>query len=85
MCSQVQSAWDDRHQKILTTHRPVGRRELEGGAAPTSHITVVQPGGTVGDVAMVVFGLSQFTPGERTLVFSARQARRRGRRRDGAG
>jgi hypothetical protein len=65
----VQSAWDDRHQKILTTIDLSVVESWKGGAAPASHITVVQPGGTVGDVAMVVFGLSQFTPGERTLVF----------------
>jgi hypothetical protein len=65
----VQSAWDQRHVKILTTIQLSVVETWKGSAQPASHITVVQPGGTVGDVAMVVFGLSQFTPGERTLVF----------------
>jgi hypothetical protein len=65
----VQSAWDQRHVKILTTIELSVVESWKGSAQPASHITVVQPGGTVGDVAMVVFGLSQFTPGERTLVF----------------
>jgi len=30
---------------------------------------VVQPGGTAGDMTMVVFGMSRFTAGERALVF----------------
>jgi hypothetical protein len=65
----VRSQWDDRHNKIFTTIELSVVESWKGGAAPASHITVVQPGGTVGDVAMTVFGLSQFTPGERALVF----------------
>jgi hypothetical protein len=65
----VRSAWDDRHEKIFTTIELSVVESWKGGAAPASRITVVQPGGTVDDIAMVVFGLSQFTPGERTLVF----------------
>jgi hypothetical protein len=65
----VQSAWDQRHAKILTTIELSVVESWKGDAQPASHITVVQQGGTVGDIAMVVFGLSQFTPGERTLVF----------------
>jgi hypothetical protein len=65
----VKSAWDQAHKKIITTIDLSVVESWKGGAQPASHITVMQPGGTVGDVAMVVFGLSHFTPGERTLVF----------------
>jgi hypothetical protein len=65
----VQSAWDQSHKKIFTTIELSVVESWKGGAKPASHITVVQPGGTVGDIAMTVFGMSQFTPGERTLVF----------------
>jgi hypothetical protein len=65
----VRSAWDDRHAKIYTTIELSVVESWTGGTAPASRITIVQPGGTVGDVAMVVFGLSQFTPGERALFF----------------
>ena len=65
----VQSGWDGAHRKILTTVDLLVVESWKGGAAPASHFTVVQPGGTVGDTAMVVYGQSQFTPGERTLVF----------------
>jgi hypothetical protein len=65
----VQSAWDQSHKKIFTTIELSVVESWKGGAKPASHITVVQPGGTVGDISMTVFGMSQFTPGERTLVF----------------
>jgi hypothetical protein len=65
----VESAWDEGHHKILTTIDLSVVESWKGGALPASHLTIVQPGGTVGDIAMVVFGLSQFVPGERTLVF----------------
>jgi hypothetical protein len=65
----VQSGWDERHEKIRTTIDLLVVESWKGGAVPASHITIVQPGGTVGDVAMVVFGMSQFVPGERALFF----------------
>jgi hypothetical protein len=65
----VQSAWDQSHKKIFTTIELSVVESWKGGTQPASHITVVQPGGTVGDIAMTVFGMSHFTPGERTLVF----------------
>jgi len=65
----VESAWDEGHHKIHTTIELSVVESWKGGAPPASHLTIVQPGGTVGDVAMTVFGISQFVPGERTLVF----------------
>jgi len=65
----VKSDWDERHAKIHTTIELSVVESWKGGAQPASHITIVQPGGTVGDIAMVVFGLSQSVPGERALFF----------------
>jgi hypothetical protein len=65
----VQSDWDSQHRKIITTVDLSVVESWKGGAAPASHFKIMQQGGTVGDTAMVVFGQSQFTPGERTLVF----------------
>jgi len=65
----VQSAWDQSHKKIFTNIELSVVESWKGGAKPSSHITVVQPGGTVGDISMTVFGMSQFSPGERALVF----------------
>jgi hypothetical protein len=65
----VKSAWDDRHERILTTIDLAVVETWKGPAAPASHLTIVQKGGTVGDTVMTVFGMSRFTPGERALVF----------------
>ena len=65
--------WDTKHQRILSTIEleVVERWKGNGatGGAASDRITVVQPGGTVGDLTMTVTGLSTFTPGERALVF----------------
>jgi hypothetical protein len=65
----VNAAWDDKHERILTTVDLTVVETWKGSTAPATHVRVVQPGGTVGDITMKVFGLSQFTPGERALVF----------------
>jgi hypothetical protein len=65
----VESAWDQAHRKIYTTIDLSVVESWKGGTQPAEHIKVVQPGGTVGDISMTVFGMSRFTPGERTLVF----------------
>lgn len=65
----VTSAWDAKHERILSTIQLNVVEAWKGPAAPAARITVVQPGGTVDDITMVVFGLAQFKPGERTLLF----------------
>src|SRR6266700_3393713 len=49
----VKSEWDQDHKKIHTSIDLSVVESWKGGAKPASHITVVQQGGTVGDVAMV--------------------------------
>lgn len=66
------SAWDSRHERIISTVELAVVERWKGAAKPgaaSDHITVVQPGGTVGDLTMTVTGLSTFSPGERALVF----------------
>ena len=65
----VKSNWDASHKRILTTTDLAVVETWKGPAAPASHFTLVQPGGTVGDVQTVVFGMARFSPGERALVF----------------
>lgn len=65
----VEAAWDEKHERILTTVDLTVVEAWKGTMGPAMHVKVVQPGGTVGDVTMKVFGLTQFTPGERALVF----------------
>src|SRR5262249_47724325 len=50
----VKSAWDARRERILTTIDLAVVETWKGPAAPASHFTLVQPGGTVGDTEMVV-------------------------------
>jgi hypothetical protein len=65
----VKSAWDARHERILTTIDLAVVETWKGPAAPASHFTLVQPGGTVGDTEMVTYGMSRFSVGERAVVF----------------
>ena len=66
------SAWDTRHERIISTVELAVVERWKGAVTPgaaSDHLTVVQPGGTVGDLTMTVTGLSTFSPGERALVF----------------
>jgi hypothetical protein len=64
----VTAAWDDRHERIVSTI-DLAVVERWKGSADATHFSVAQLGGTVGDVTMVVNGMSQFSVGERALVF----------------
>jgi hypothetical protein len=63
------AAWDDKHERILSTIELSVVESWKGALAPATRVKVVQPGGTVGDITMTVFGMSRFVPGERALVF----------------
>jgi hypothetical protein len=63
------SAWDASHETILTTTELSVVETWKGSMTPAMKVKIVQPGGTVGDVTMKVFGMSSFAPGERALVF----------------
>jgi hypothetical protein len=82
----VRSEWDAKHERIYSTIE-LGVVDLwkssppsavgPGAATPTgapTTLTIVQPGGTVGDISMVVMGMSRFVPGTRSLVFLRGQA-----------
>jgi hypothetical protein len=63
------AAWDARGERIVTTVELSVVESWKGPMPPAARLRVVQPGGTVGDTSMVVFGTSRFSPGERALVF----------------
>jgi hypothetical protein len=65
----VKSAWDDGHQRIYTSTVLQVVESWKGSPGAGERITLVQPGGTVGDISMMVIGTSSFSPGERSLVF----------------
>src|SRR6185312_1837956 len=65
----VRADWNARHDRILTTVDLTVVDGWKGGLVKGTHLTVLQPGGTVGDVTTTVDGMPQFAPGERVLVF----------------
>jgi hypothetical protein len=67
--ASVRAAWDARHERIVTTVELIVVESWKGAAAPAARVVVAQPGGTVDDITMTVFGMPRFSPGERALVF----------------
>ena len=70
----VESAWDARHERILSTIRLRVAESWKGGPGATpatggDEVTVVQEGGSVDGLTMTVLGMTKFSPGERALVF----------------
>jgi hypothetical protein len=66
---KISMAWDETHEHILTTIDLSVVETMKGPLKPAAHVTLVQPGGTVGDISMKVFGMTPFSSGERALVF----------------
>ena len=65
----VQSFWNAGHERILSTVELSVVERWKGEAPVGARLTVVQPGGTVGEVTTTVSGMPRFTPGERMLIF----------------
>jgi hypothetical protein len=65
----VRSFWNDRHDRIVTAVELSVVDGWKGDAGPGTRLTVLQPGGTVGDITTTVDGMPRFVPGERALVF----------------
>jgi hypothetical protein len=65
----VRAAWDDKHERIFSTIELDVVENWKGAVLGSKRITMVQPGGTVDDISMVVTGMGRFSPGERSLVF----------------
>jgi hypothetical protein len=61
------STWDAQHSRIYTYTTLTVTKNLKG--SQTSTITVKQPGGTVGHMREVVFGVRHFRPGEDAFLF----------------
>jgi hypothetical protein len=65
----VRSTWNATHDRIVTAVDLTVVDGWKGGLAAGARLTVLQPGGTVGDVTTTVDGMPRFEPGERALVF----------------
>lgn len=63
----AQSAWNAEHTRIATTFMVNVAESWKGGATQT--LTIIQPGGTVGDIEMKVVGLPVPVVGERAVFF----------------
>jgi hypothetical protein len=65
----VSSAWDAAHRNISTRIEVKVDETWKGEIPSDVKIVLVQPGGTVGDIEMVVHGMPRFVPLERTVLF----------------
>lgn len=63
-----QSAWDANHERILTYSTFQVEETLKG--MPSQQITIVTPGGTVGDIAQDFVGVPRFSTGDEHVVFT---------------
>ncbi len=61
------AAWDPSHRRIFSTIEIKTEECWKGSAREI--VTIVQPGGTVGEIEMTVHGMPSFTVGERVLLF----------------
>jgi hypothetical protein len=66
-CVAQESKWDEGRNWILTYSTFEVERAYKG--APASRITVVTPGGTVGNIAQEVVGVPRFREGEEHVLF----------------
>jgi len=64
----VKAAWDPTHRKIFSTIE-IDIEESWKGPADVQRVTLVQPGGSVGDIEMTVQGMPSFSTRERSLLF----------------
>ena len=66
-CVSQQSRWDAGREWILTYSTFNVEKTLKG--QPTQQITIVTPGGTVGNITQDVIGVPKFREGEENVVF----------------
>jgi hypothetical protein len=67
--TSVRSAWDAKHQRILSTIEIRVSEAWKGQMPSGGVLTIVQPGGVADGIEMKVHGMPVFTPGERAVLF----------------
>ncbi|MFL5319368.1 MAG: hypothetical protein ACJ790_06905 [Myxococcaceae bacterium] len=72
--TSVQSRWTDDHRRIVTDIQLEVLEAMKGSPAGT--VTVVQPGGVVGDIGQRVDGVAEFKEGEECVVFLERRGQK---------
>ncbi len=73
--TSVKSAWADGGKRILSTVEVRVDESWKGDAPVGGKVTIVQPGGVVGNIEMKVHGLPAFSSGERAVLFLRGRAR----------
>lgn len=66
-CIAQESRWDDAHERILTYSTFRVEKTLKGAVDP--EITLVTPGGKVGNIVQEIIGVPRFREGEENVVF----------------
>lgn len=66
-CVAKESRWDAARQWILTYHRFEVEKSLKG--LPARDLTIVTPGGTVGEITQDAVGVPKFDIGEEHVLF----------------
>jgi hypothetical protein len=69
----ARSEWDASGRNIHTRIEIRVEEAWKGSDAPDQRLVIVQPGGTVGDIEMLVHGMPSFAPGEKAVLFLAGQ------------
>ena len=59
--------WETGH-RLIWTHTEIAVRERWKGVGGAT-ITVSEPGGVIGDIAMAIAGMVRYSPGEHVVVF----------------
>jgi hypothetical protein len=67
--SSTQARWDAEHRRIHSTIEVDVEEAWKGDVRTHERLTLVQPGGTIGDIEMTVIGMPRFAAGERSLLF----------------
>jgi hypothetical protein len=65
------SEWDSSGRNIHTRIEITVEEAWKGSVAADGRIVIVQPGGSVGDIEMLVHGMPSFAPGEKAVLFLA--------------
>ncbi|HEY0712883.1 MAG TPA: hypothetical protein VGF45_09435 [Polyangia bacterium] len=65
----VTSRWETGRRRIVTSVEINVAESWKGSVPSSRRITVLQPGGQVGDIEMKVYGLPLFREGERAVLF----------------
>jgi hypothetical protein len=71
----VRGEWDSKRTRIVSRIELQVEEAWKGEVGGDGRLTIVQPGGTVGDVEMTVHGMPRFSAGERSLLFLAGRTR----------